>query len=354
MANEEGMRVVLVARPQGPVGLDHFRTESFPIPREAPGELLLEANYLSLDPYMRRRMDARKSYAEPMNIGDAMPGETISTVVRSQHPDFAPGDLVLAHTGWRTHAVIEGGKARKAASGTLPITTQLGVLGMPGFTGYAGLNEIGKPKKGETVVVAAATGPVGSLVGQLAKIAGARAVGIAGRPEKCAYLANELGFDAAVDHKSAHFPEELKAACPEGVDVYYENVGGAVWQAVLPLLNHFARVPVSGLIAHYDSSPDTSGPNLLPATMRLVISQRLLIQGFLNFDYIDKLFAEFQHVVGNNILGGAIKYREDIVQGLENAPKALLGMLAGKNFGKLLVRIKEPNTQDTQRFHEKR
>lgn len=192
---------------------------------------------------------------------------------------------------------------------------------MPGFTGYAGLNEIGKPKKGETVVVAAATGPVGSLVGQLAKIAGARAVGIAGGPEKCAYLANELGFDAAVDHKSAHFLEELKAACPEGVDVYYENVGGAVWQAVLPLLNRFARVPVSGLIAHYDSSPDTSGPNLLPATMRLVISQRLLIQGFLNFDYIDKLFAEFQHVVGNNILGALSNTVRTLCKALRMLPR---------------------------------
>lgn len=339
--NEKGIQVVLTARPQGSICLDHFRVEQFPIPSEGPSELLLETNYLSLDPYMRGRMDARKSYAEPMNIGDAMPGETISTVVRSQHPDFAPGDIVLAYTGWRTHAVIKGVKARKVSSGPLPVTTQLGVLGMPGFTGYAGLKEIGRPKKGETVVVAAATGPVGSLVGQLAKIAGARAVGIAGGPEKCAYLTDELGFDAAVDHKSAHFPEELKAACPEGIDVYYENVGGAVWQAVLPLLNRFARVPVSGVIAYYDIPSDPSGPDLLPATMRLVISQRLLIQGFLNFDYFDKLFGEFQHVVGNNIMGGAIKYREDIVEGLENAPKAFLGMLAGKNFGKLLVRIKD-------------
>lgn len=342
MANENGTRVVLVERPQGAVALEHFRVESFPIPVEGPGELLVEANYLSLDPYMRGRMDVRKSYAKPLNIGDVMPGQTVSTVIRSQHSDFAAGDLVLAHAGWRTHAVVEGAKARRVASSSIPVTAQLGVLGMPGFTAYAGLKEIGKPKKGETVAVAAAAGPVGSLVGQLAKIAGARAVGIAGGPEKCAYLLNELGFDRAVDHKSAHFPEDLAAACPEGIDVYYENVGGAVWQAVLPLLNRFARVPVSGLIAHYDAPSDNSGPDLLPATMRSVISQRLLIQGFLNFDYKDKLFSEFQHVVGNNIAGGAIKFREDIVDGLAAAPKAFLGMLAGNNFGKLLVRIKEP------------
>jgi NADPH-dependent curcumin reductase CurA len=211
---------------------------------------------------------------------------------------------------------------------------------MPGFTAYAGLKEIGRPMKGETVAVAAASGPVGSLVGQLAKLDGARAVGIAGGPEKCSYVKNELQFDAVVNHRSPHFRQALQAACPDGIDVYYENVGGAVWQAVLPLLNRFARVPVSGIIAYYDSASPAPGPDLLPETMRLVLSQRLRIQGFLNFDFKDKLYDEFQREVSQGIMDGLIKYREDIVDGLENAPMALMGMLEGKNFGKLLIRVR--------------
>lgn len=267
----------------------------------------------------------------------------MSTVVDSGDPGFAKGDLVRAYTGWCTHAVIQPANARKITRERLPISTQLGVLGMPGFTAYVGLKEIGRPRRGETVVVAAASGPVGSLVGQLAKLEGARAVGIAGGAEKCAYVKNELGFDAAVDHRSPAFQQALKAACPEGIDVYYENVGGAVWQAVLPLLNRFARVPVSGIIAHYDSGPTSQGPDLLPATMGQVISRRLLIQGFLNFDYADKLYGRFQSEVSKGIEDGLIRYREDTVDGLENAPRAFLGMLEGKNFGKLLIRIREPN-----------
>ena len=305
-------------------------------------------NYLSLDPYMRGRMDDRKSYAEPVKVGNVMPGETISTVIASHHPDFASGDLVLAPTGWSTHAAIQAEKARRITPRALPITTQLGVLGMPGFTAYAGLKEIGRPKRGETVAVAAASGPVGSLVGQLAKLEGARAVGIAGGPEKCAYVKNELLFEAAVDHRSPDFPQALEAACPDGIDVYYENVGGAVWQAVLPLLNRFARVPVCGLISQYDSSSHAPGPNLLPETMRLVLSQRLHIQGFINYDFKDKLYGDFQREVAQGITDGRIKYREDVVDGLENAPKAFLGMLEGKNFGKLLIRVREPHlTIDT-------
>ena len=341
MTEKRGLQVVLAARPEGAVRSTDFLVKDFPIPTISAGEILVEVNYLSLDPYMRGRMDDRKSYAEPMKIGDVMPGETISTVVASEHPAFRAGDLVLAYTGWLTHAAIQPANVRKAAKTTLPVTTQLGVLGVPGFTAYAGLKEIGKPKKGETVVVAAAAGPVGSLVGQLAKLDGARAIGIAGGAEKCAYVKDELRFDAAVDHRSPDFRKSLKAACPEGIDVYYENVGGAVWQAVLPLLNRFARVPVSGLIAHYDSWSDANGPDMLPETMRLVISQRLLIQGFLNFDYAEKLYGTFQSEVARGITNGRIKYREDIVDGLENAPNGLLGMLEGKNLGKLLVRIRE-------------
>jgi NADPH-dependent curcumin reductase len=292
---------------------------------------------------MRGRMDDRKSYADPVKVGDVMPGETIGTVIDSTDPAFANGDSVRAYTGWCTHALVQSATARKVAQLAVPVTAQLGVLGMPGFTAYAGLKEIGRPRKGETVVVAAASGPVGSLVGQLARLEGARAVGIAGGAEKCAYVKNELAFDAAVDHRAPDFREALKAACPKGIDVYYENVGGHVWQAVLPLLNRFARVPVSGIISHYDSPSDTSGPDRLPDTMRRVISQRLLIQGFLNFDYTEKLYDEFQSEVSKGITEGHIKYREDIVEGLENAPSAMLGMLEGKNFGKLLVRIREPH-----------
>jgi NADPH-dependent curcumin reductase CurA len=284
-------------------------------------------------------MDDRKSYADPVKVGDVMPGETIGTVIDSTDPAFANGDSVRAYTGWCTHALVQSATARKVAQLAVPVTAQLGVLGMPGFTAYAGLKEIGRPRKGETVVVAAASGPVGSLVGQLARLEGARAVGIAGGAEKCAYVKNELAFDAAVDHRAPDFCEALKAACPNGIDVYYENVGGHVSQAVLPLLNRFARVPVSGLIAQYDSAP-TDGPNVLRETMRLVISQRLLIQGFLNFDYAERLYSEFQTEVAKGITSGRIKYREDIVDGLENAPGALLGMLQGKNFGKVLIRVR--------------
>jgi len=340
MRENTGVQIVLAARPDGAVRSSDFQLKEFPIPKISAGELLLEVNFLSLDPYMRGRMNDRKSYAEPVKIGDVMPGETISTVIASRHPDFAMGDRVLAHTGWCTHAAVQAEKVRRTAQTALPITTQLGVLGMPGFTAYAGLKEIGRPMKGETVAVAAASGPVGSLVGQLAKLDGARAVGIAGGPEKCSYVKNELQFDAVVNHRSPHFRQALQAACPDGIDVYYENVGGAVWQAVLPLLNRFARVPVSGIISYYDSSSPAPGPDLLPETMRLVLSQRLRIQGFLNFDFKDKLYGEFQREVSQGIMDGLIKYREDIVDGLENAPMALMGMLEGKNFGKLLIRVR--------------
>ena len=254
MTQEKGIQIVLAARPQGKVTADDFRLEEFALPEPGPGEFLMKVDYLSLDPYMRGRMDDRKSYAEPRKIGQVMPGETIGTIIASNHADYSKGDVVLAHTGWRTHAISRGEGVRKAAPSALPVTAQLGVLGMPGFTAYAGMKAIGKPQEGETVVVAAASGPVGSLVGQMAKIAGARAVGIAGGSEKCAYLKDELDLDAAVDHRSLDFPVLLAAACPEGIDVYFENVGGAVWQAVLPLLNQFARVPVSGLVAQYDGA----------------------------------------------------------------------------------------------------
>ncbi|MGD0155694.1 MAG: NADP-dependent oxidoreductase [Terracidiphilus sp.] len=339
MTQEKGIQIVLAARPQTKVTPDDFRLEKFALPEPGPGEFLMKVNYLSLDPYMRGRMDDRKSYAEPRRIGEVMPGETISTIMASNHADYSKGEVVLAHTGWRTHAVSRGEGVRRIAPGALPVTTQLGVLGMPGFTAYAGMKAIGRPAKGETVVVAAASGPVGSLVGQMARIDGARAVGIAGGSEKCAYLKEGLHFDAAVDHRSPDLPADLAAACPQGIDVYFENVGGAVWQAVLPLLNQFARVPVSGLVAQYDGGGETEARDLLAATMRQILNQRILVRGFINYDFTKEYYADFLRDVAKWIAEGRVKYREDIIDGLENAPQAFIGMLAGKNFGKLLVRV---------------
>jgi len=295
--------------------------------------------YLSLDPYMRGRMDDRKSYAKPVGLGEVMTGESVCEVIASDQAGYAVGDIVLAHTGWRTHAASAGAALRKLNPGVAPITTGLGVLGMPGFTAYAGLNLIGKPKPGETVVVAAASGPVGSLVGQLAKFSGARAVGIAGGAEKCRAVVEEFRFDAAVDHRAPDFAEKLAAACPNGIDVYFENVGGAVWQAVLPLLNTFARVPVCGLIAQYNATGPAPGPNLLPATMRAVLSKSLTLRGYINYEFAAEHYAAFLRTVGAAVADGRIRYREDITDGLENAPAAFIGMLEGRNFGKALVRV---------------
>ncbi|MBB6146788.1 hypothetical protein HNQ77_004769 [Silvibacterium bohemicum] len=339
MTNTMGHRIVLAARPHGTVTLDDFRTEAFE-PRDLKaGELLLEVNYLSLDPYMRSRMDDRKSYADPLKIGEVMRGESVSTVLASKNSAYHAGDFVLAHTGWQTHAVLSGDSVRKIDPQLAPVTTRLGVMGMPGFTAYAGMMAIGKPARGETVVVAAASGPVGSLVGQLAQISGARAVGIAGGSTKCAYLRSELHFDAAVDHLAKDFDKALASACPSGIDVYFENVGGRIWHSVLPLLNRFARIPVCGLVAEYDGNNSDLARDYLPATMRQILNQRMVIQGFLNYDLAERYYDDFIKDVSAWIAEGKVKYKEDIVEGLENAPQAFIGMLAGRNFGKLLVHV---------------
>jgi NADPH-dependent curcumin reductase CurA len=332
-------QIVLASRPKGMPTQGNFRLETVPMPPLPGGGLQLRVLYLSLDPYMRGRMDDAKSYARPVGIGEVMTGESVCEVIASDRAGYAPGDIVLAHTGWRTHMAWAGPALRKLDARQAPITTGLGVLGMPGFTAYAGLNLIGKPKAGETVVVAAASGPVGSLVGQLAKMAGARAVGIAGGPEKCRYVAEELRFDAAVDHRAPDFAASLAAACPKGVDVYFENVGGAIWQAVLPLLNTFARVPVCGLIAQYNATGVAAGPNLLPATMRAVLTKSLTLRGFINYEFAAEHYPAFLKTVSAGIADGSIRYREDVTEGLENAPAAFIRMLEGKNFGKVLVRV---------------
>src|SRR5271168_2997933 len=280
-------RIVLAARPNGKPRDTDFRIEKLPIPQPGANELLLQTRYLSLDPYMRGRMDDKKSYAPPLQIGDVMTGESVAEVILSNIPDFSIGDLVLANTGWQTHYLSNGKELRKLDPNAAPVTTRLGVLGMPGFTAYCGLHIIGQPKASETVVVAAASGPVGSLVGQLAKLAGAKSVGIAGGAKKCTFIRDVLGFDQVLDHKSPSFAQELAAACPAGIDVYFENVGGPIWQAVFPLLNKFARVPVCGLIAQYNATTADDQKLSVAATMREILSKSLTLRGFINYDFLE-------------------------------------------------------------------
>jgi len=331
-------RILLASRPVGRPEPANFRIEEADIPELADGEVLLEVRYLSLDPYMRGRMSAAKSYAAPVEIGNVMEGGTVAEVVESRNDGFRAGDLVLSYSGWQTHAVSDGRGLLRLDDWPAPPSTALGVLGMPGFTAYAGLLTLGRPQPGETVVVAAASGAVGSAVGQIAKLRGARAVGIAGGTLKCRVLLEEFGFDAAVDHRSPSFAADLAAACGDGIDVYFENVGGAVWDAVFPLLNKFARVPVCGLIAQYNSSGPFEGPDRLPILMRDVLTKSLTIRGFIQNEFAVQRPA-FLKEMGQWVATGQVRYREDIVKGLENAPEAFIGLLEGRNLGKLLIEL---------------
>lgn len=335
----ENTRVLLAERPQGEPGPSSFRIESVPAPQPGDGELLLRTIYLSLDPYMRGRMSSAKSYAAPVEVGSVMTGGTVSEVVESHHPEFAPGDVVLAHSGWQRYAVSDGRGLRVLDATQAPVSTALGVLGMPGFTAYAGLVQIGRPRPGETVVVAAASGPVGSAVGQIARIRGARAVGIAGGPDKCAYVRDELGFDGVVDHHRSDLGSRLAAATPAGIDVYFENVGGAVWTAVLPLLNEFARVPVCGLVAHYNDPHGPAGPDRTPELMNAVLTRSLMLRGFIQREFVREHFGDFLRDMTGWVADGSVRYREDVVDGLESAPEAFAGPLRGHNFGTLLVQV---------------
>lgn len=339
MTTEQNTRIVLAARPRGAPVASDFRLEHTPVPTPRTGQVLLRNRWLSLDPYMRGRMNAGRSYVAPLEIGETMDGGTVSEVVESLHPAWSPGDLVLAHAGWQTYAVVDGETLRrKLDPAGLPVQTALGVHGMPGFTAYVGLHEIGRPQHGETLVVAAASGPVGATVGQIAKLKGARVVGIAGGAEKVAHLRDELGFDVALDHRAEDFPEQLAAACPDGIDVYFENVGGKVFDAVMPLLNDFARIPVCGLVAHYNATAPAPGPDRLPQLMAMILSRHLTVRGFIQHDFI-ALYPEFVREMGRWLRDGRIRYREDVVVGLERAPEAFIGMLEGRNFGKLLVKL---------------
>jgi hypothetical protein len=331
-------QIVLASRPTGMPRLDNFRLETGVLPAPAEGQLLVRAHYLSLDPYMRGRMNDAQSYAAPVELGQVMEGEVIAEILKSRHHGYCQGELVQGRIGWRTHAAVDAGTVRRVETGGNPATTALGVLGVPGFAAYAGMKVIGQPQTGETVVVAAASGPVGSLVGQLACIAGARAVGIAGGATKCAYVRNELRFDAAVDHQAEGFSGALAAACPDGIDVYFENVGGPIWDAVLPLLNRYARIPVCGLIAHYNDAKPTGGSSAAE-TMRTVLRRSLLIRGFINTEFAADYYENFLKELGPLIRSGDIRYREDISEGLDAAPGAFIDMLTGRNFGKALVQV---------------
>lgn len=332
-------RIVLASRPNGAPVSSNFRIEHVPVPAPGPGEVLLRNRYLSLDPYMRGRMEEGPSYAAPVALDAVMEGRTVAEVLASNHPGLAIGEHVLAPGNWQTHAVIDGDQiSRKLEDNGLPISTALGVYGMPGFTAYVGLQEIGKPQPGETLVVAAASGPVGATVGQIAKLQGARTVGIAGGEQKRAYL-ETLGFDVALDHRADDFAAQLRAAVPDGIDVYFENVGGHVFDAVAPLLNDFARIPVCGTIATYNARGAVlPGPDRLPGFMSQVLRQRLTVRGFIQSD-LHAFFPAFLRDMGQWLKDGRVQYREDIVQGLERAPEAFFGLLKGHNFGKLVVKL---------------
>jgi NADPH-dependent curcumin reductase CurA len=334
------MQVRLASRPAGRPSAANFEIAAAPVPAPGDGQVLLRTRYLSLDPYMRGRMSDAPSYAPPVEVGAVMVGGTICEVVESPVGGLTAGDLVLAYSGWQKYSVAPAAAVRKLdLPDGVPATTALGVLGMPGFTAYAGLTVIGQPKPGDTVVVAAASGPVGASVGQIAKILGARAVGIAGGPEKAGHL-RELGFDAALDHRSPTFGHDLAAATPDGIDVYFENVGGHVWEEVFPRLNQYARVPLCGLVAHYNATSLPEGPDRSFLLQSAILRKSLTVRGFIVSEFMGTpLEAEFLERAVPWVLDGSLRCREDVVDGLENAPGAFIGMLEGKNFGKLIVRV---------------
>lgn len=331
-------RIRLASRPHGEPTAEDFAHDSVEVPTPVSGQVLLRTKYLSLDPYMRGRMSTARSYVAPMEIGDVMVGGTVSEVVESAAEGFVPGDVVLSFGGWQQYSVEPAARLRKLDPQEAPVTTALGVLGMPGFTAYAGLLAIGKPQPGETVAVAAATGPVGSAVGQIAKLKGARTIGIAGGGRKVAHL-REIGFDVALDHREPDLAARLWEASPDGVDVYFENVGGQVWDAVLPRLNEFARIPVCGLAANYNAAGLPEGPDRTPELMRAVLTRSLLLRGFIQREFAESMFPDFLREMTGWVADGDVTYTENITEGLARAPEAFIGMLRGENFGKAIVRV---------------
>lgn len=336
-------QITLASRPNGEPKLTDFKLVESAIPDITEGQVLLRTVYLSLDPYMRGRMSDAESYADPVAIDDVMVGGSVCRVEQTLNDKFKQGDWVVAFGGWQDYCVSDGVDLLKLPEQLAHKSYALGILGMPGLTAYMGLMDIGQPQGGETVVVAAATGAVGSLVGQIAKLNGCHVVGIAGGAEKCDYAVNELGFDVCVDHKSAGLNDALKLACPNGIDVYFENVGGAVFDAVLPLLNTKARVPLCGLISQYNATSLPDGPDRIGLLMGRLLVKRIKMQGFIVFDDYGHRYSEFSDVMSNWLQKGEIKYKEHLVQGLDNSPEAFIGLLKGENFGKLVIQVGSAN-----------
>lgn len=343
---DQMQRIVLASRPDGTPTADNFRLETAALPTPAEGEILVRVEFMSLDPYMRGRMDDAKSYAKPVPVGGLMEGGSVGEVLVSNSKDFAPGDKVFGPFGWATHAAAPASLCRKIDPDLAPITTSLGALGMPGFTGWLGLTEFGRPKEGETLVVAAATGPVGSMVGQIAKSLGLRTVGIAGGADKCALATDHFGFDACLDHRAyddaKSLREAIKEACPAGVDIYFENVGGKVLDAVLPLMNPHGRIPICGMIAWYNAgglgANAQSEALTAPRLWRTILVNFLSVNGFIISNHWNR-FPEFLAEVGPKVGSGEVSIQEDITEGLENAPQAFIDLLTGGNVGKAIVKV---------------
>lgn len=325
-------RIVLASRPRGAVVPENFRLEEVAVPALAEGQLLVRNHYLSLDPYMRGRMSDAKSYAAPQALGETMIGGTVGEVLESRHPGFAPGEFVAGMFGWAEMGVSDGAGLRKVDTGAIPASVHLGAVGMPGMTAWFGMHEILRPTLGETVVVSAASGAVGSAVGQLARLAGCRAVGIAGGKEKCDYVVRELGFDACVDYKAGNLKADLAAATPEGVDAIFENVGGEVFDAALGRTNAFARVALCGLLAAY------GGAEIPIRNAKKLLLNRITLRGFIVTEHME-MWPQGLSEMGRLVASGKLKYRETISQGLASAPEALIGLLQGHNFGKQLVKL---------------
>ena len=325
-------KIVLASRPQGHVSPDNFRLEQAPVPAIHDGQILIRNHYLSLDPYMRMRMEDVKSYAAPQEIGAVMVGGTVGEVVESKNPKFAIGDKVVGMMGWAEMGVSDGVGLRRVRDGAIPLSAYLGSVGMPGMTAWYGLTQIMQPKAGETIVVSAASGAVGSVVGQLARARGCRAVGIAGGPEKCAYVVNELGFDACVDYKAGNLKADLAAAAPNGIDAIFENVGGEIFDAAVARMNPFGRIALCGLIAGYD------GEAMVLNSLRTFLTMRLSMRGFIVSEHPEfwpQGLQELAELVGS----GKLKFRESVAVGLAAAPEAFIGLLKGRNFGKQLVKL---------------
>lgn len=340
MTEQQVKKIILNERPKGMPNDQTFQFVSDKMPAPIHGEVFLKTIYVSVDPYMRGRMSNQKSYVAPFEVGKAISGGVISEVLESNSASFKKGDIVLGNLDWSTYQTVHEDQIRQVDPSLAPVSAYLGALGMTGLTAYFGLLDIGQPQPGETVVVSGAAGAVGSLVGQIAKLKGARAVGIAGSEEKCQYLINELGFDAAVNYKDSHFNENLKSACANGVDVYFDNVGGTVSDAVLKLINHGARIPVCGQISLYNLEKADHGPRI----QSQILVNSALMKGFIVSDYA-KRFEEGMKDLGEWLQDGKITYKETVEEGFENIPDAFLGLFEGKNIGKYLVKVAEPEKQ---------